>query len=157
MKLLTRNFGEIEVDDSKIITFPKGIVGFPDLISFTLIYDSEKENNSIKWLQSLDEPEFAMPVIDPLLVSNDYNPEIDDDKLSVIGEWDSNDILVLVTITVPHEIEKMTVNLKGPFVINATTRKAVQTILEEDKYEVRFPIYEILKKIKEESKKSGEV
>ena len=153
MKIVTRNFGEIEVDDSKIITFPKGIVGFPDLVRFTLIFDGEKENKSIKWLQSLDEPGFAMPVIDPLLVAADYNPQIDDDKLSVVGDLENNDMLVLVTITIPHEIEKMTVNLKGPFIINATTMKAVQTIIDDDRYVVRFPIYDILKKMKEESGK----
>ncbi len=156
MKLVTRNFGEIEIEDTKIINFPKGIVGFPDLVNFALIFDNEKENNPIKWLQSIEEPQFAMPVVDPLLVRGDYNPEIDDDKLAMIGEWDNEDILVLVTITVPHEIEKMTVNLKGPFIINTKTTKAVQAIIDDDKYEVRFPVYDILKKMKEESATKGE-
>ena len=153
MKLVTRNFGEIEVEDTKIINFPKGIVGFPDLVNFTLIFDNEKENNPIKWLQSIEEPQFAMPVIDPLLVCADYNPDVDADKLSLIGEWTSEDILVLVTITVPSNIEDMTVNLKGPFVISTKSMRAVQTILEDDKYNVKFPIYDILKKMKEEQEK----
>ena len=153
MKLVTRNFGEIEIEDTKIVNFPKGIVGFPDLQNFTLINDSEKENSPIKWFQSIEEPQFAMPVIDPLLVKADFNPEVDNDKVSLIGEWESEDILVLVTITVPHDIEKMTVNLKGPFIINTKTMKAVQTIIEDDDYDIKFPIYGILKKMKEEAGK----
>ena len=52
---------------------------------------------------------------------------------------------MLVTVTVPHELEKMTVNLTGPVVINTETRKAAQIILDEDDYPVKFPIYDILK------------
>ena len=68
MKLTTRIFGEVEIDDSKIICFPNGIIGFPDLQKFTLMHDEEQGSNTIKWLQSIDEPNFAMPVMDPLVV-----------------------------------------------------------------------------------------
>ena len=42
MKLTTRIFGEVEIDDNKIISFPNGIIGFPDLKKFVLMYDEEK-------------------------------------------------------------------------------------------------------------------
>lgn len=42
MKLKTRVFGEIDIDDEKIITFENGIIGFPDLKRFTLIFNEEK-------------------------------------------------------------------------------------------------------------------
>lgn len=42
MVIKTRVFGEIEIDDTKIITFSSGIIGFPDLKKFTLLYDAEK-------------------------------------------------------------------------------------------------------------------
>ena len=61
MKINTRVFGEVDIEESKILTFPGGIVGFPDMEKFTLIHDEEKGNKSIKWMQSLDEPAFAMP------------------------------------------------------------------------------------------------
>ena len=34
MKIETRIFGEIEIDDSKIIRFPGGIIGFPEMTDF---------------------------------------------------------------------------------------------------------------------------
>ena len=74
MKLSTRVFGEVEISEDKILTFPNGIIGFPDMTRFTLMHDSEKDDSSIHWLQSVDEPSFAMPVIDPLYVKEDYNP-----------------------------------------------------------------------------------
>ncbi len=151
MRVETRLFNTIEIDDDKIIHFPGGIVGFPDLTDFALIHDEEKGPNAIRWMQSLQETNFAMPVIDPLLVLPEYNPVIEDELLKSLGELDVDNTLVLVTITVPSDIEKMTVNLQAPFVINADNRKACQVIVDADKYPVRFPIYDILKKMKEEA------
>ena len=125
-----------------IIYFPKGIIGFPDLKDFALIHDEEKGSDSIHWLQSIQEPAFAMPVMDPLLVCPDYNPEADDELLNNLGEIKPDDLLVLVTVTVPSDLTQMSVNLKGPIVINAG---------EGDTYQVKFPIYDILNK-----KKAGE-
>ena len=144
MKITTKLFDEIEVDEEKLISFPQGIIGFPELTDFLLIHDSESEGG-IRWMQSIQEPAFAMPVIDPLIVMPDYNPSIEDDLLKPLGDVKEENTLVLVTITVPHEIEKMTVNLKGPIVINGENRKATQMIIEDDKYLVKFPIYQILK------------
>lgn len=153
MEILTKAFGKITIDDEKIINFPKGIVGFPDLTEFALIHDVEKGTETIHWLQSIQEPGFAMPVMDPLLVCPDYNPEVDDELLSHLGELNQEELLVLVTVTVPKDITKMTVNLKGPIVINAAERKATQVIVEGDQYQVKFPIYDILDANK---KKAGE-
>ncbi len=152
MTINTKLFGEIVVDETKLITFINGIVGFPELKDFLLIHDSEG-NGNVRWLQSVQEPAFAMPVIDPLHIMADYNPSIEDELLKPLGEMNVENMLVLVTITVPREIEKMSVNLKAPLVINGSNLKASQIIVEEDKYEVKYPIYEILKAAKE---KAGE-
>ncbi len=151
MQILTKVFGEIVIDDDKIIQFPKGIIGFPELTEFTLIHDEEKGTDAIHWLQSLQEPAFAMPVMDPLIVCPDYNPEADDELLGVIGEIIPEELLVLVTVTVPKDLTQMSVNLKGPIVINAAEKKAVQVIVEGDEYKVKYPIYDILNR-----KKAGE-
>ena len=147
MIINTRLFNEVMVDDEKNLNFPGGIIGFPDLQNFVLIHDEEKSDGSIRWMQSVEEPNFAMPVIDPLIVCPDYNPQVEEDLLKRLGEFTENDLLVLVTITVPHDLTKMTVNLKAPFVINTATRKACQIIVED--YEVKFPIYELLQQKKE--------
>ena len=152
MKLTTRVFGEIDIEDEKIINFEDGIIGFPDLKKFTLIYDEEKENNSnIIWMQSLDEPAFAMPVMNPLLVKENYNPIVEDELLKALGNLAEENTLVLVTVTVPQNIEKTSVNLKAPIVINAKEKKAVQVIVEDEN--VKYEIYDILQAQKE---KAGE-
>ena len=151
MQILTKIFGEITIDDDKIIQFPNGIIGFPNLTDFTLVHDEDKGTDSIHWLQSIQEPAFAMPVMDPLIVCPDYNPEVDDELLGIIGEIVPEELLVLVTVTVPKDLTKMSVNLKGPIIINAAEKKALQVIVEGDEYQVKFPIYDILNQ-----KKAGE-
>ncbi len=147
MKVTTRVFGDIDIADDKIIHFQGGIVGFPDLTDFALIHDAEKDGDSpIRWMQSLQEPNFAMPVMDPLAVCPDYNPVVEDELLKSIGELHPDSVLVLVTLTVPKDVKQMSVNLQAPFVINADEKKACQIIVDSDKYPVRFPIYDIIKK-----------
>ncbi len=145
----TRIFGDIEVDENKIITFDGGIIGFPELKRFMLIHDRENEKKHISWLQSIDEPDFAMPVIDPLKLVEDYNPIVEDELLSGLGKLLPEEMLVLVTMTIPKDITKMTVNLKAPIIINAASLKAGQIIVDDEKYVVRYPIYDILKSKKE--------
>ena len=148
----TRLFGKIDIDDSKIITLDKGIIGFPDLKQFTLIFDSEKENDGtpgIMWFQSMDEPQFAMPVIIPNYVVPDYNPIVNDELLEGLGELNEKNIYVITTISVPEDIKNMTINLKAPIVINTETLKGAQIIVENEDALVRFPVYDILKAAKE--------
>jgi flagellar assembly factor FliW len=97
-----------------------------------------------------------MPVMDPLKICPDYNPVVDDELLRHIGELLPDELLVLVTVTVPTDIKKMTVNLKGPIVINAAEKKAAQVIVEGEEYPVKFPVYDILNANKEKTEKAGE-
>ena len=151
MRINTKVFGEIEIADDKIIHFPSGRIGFPEITDFALVHDEEKGAGSIHWLQSIQEPAFAMPVMDPLLVQPEYNPEVDDELLKPIGKLDPEEMLVMVTVTVPSDLTKMSVNLRGPIVINAAEKKACQVIVDGEEYAVKFPIYDILN-----AKKAGE-
>lgn len=152
MTIITKLFGEVEVDENKIILFSQGIIGFPELKRFMLIHDSES-NGNIRWLQSIEEPAFAMPVIDPLHIMPEYNPNIEDELLKPLGTLDENNMLVLVTITVPKDIEKMSVNLRAPIIICGDNYKACQVITDDEQYVVKYPIYTLLKELKE---KAGE-
>lgn len=152
MRVNTKAFGEIEISEDKIITFEKGVIGFPELQRFTLLHDEERGTDAgIRFLQSLDEAAFALPVMDPLLVKPDYDPAVEEELLAGVGRPTPEKLLVLVTVTVPSDLTQMTVNLQGPIIINVEERTACQLIVEGDKYPVRFPIYEIL-----QARKAGE-
>lgn len=153
MRAKTRLFGEIEIEDEKIIQIDQGMIGFPDLKHFTLIFDSEREEKSvIMWLQSMDDGDIAIPVAVPADLLPEYNPTVDSELLENLGTLTPENTYVLVTVTVPKNIEDISVNLKAPIVINTDSSKGCQLIVEDD-YAVRYKIYDL---IKDGKKKAGE-
>ena len=151
MLVQTRYFGEINLSEDKIISLERGLIGFDEYKRFTLLYDNEKEERpAISWLQSLDEPSLALPVVSPLLVKPDYKPVVEDELLMNIGELTEENIIILLTLTVPENIKDMTANLKAPIIINSDTRKGVQLIVENQDYEVKYNAYKVLKERKGE-------
>jgi flagellar assembly factor FliW len=142
----TRNFGEIELDNDKVIFFENGILGFEEYKKYTLLYDNEgEERPDISWLQSIEEPTIAIPVISPFLVRQDYNPEVDDELLKPLEDVTDENVVVLVSITVPSDIERISANLKAPFIINSNSKRGVQIIVENTDYNVKYYFYEQLK------------
>lgn len=148
MKVQTKWFGEIEVSDDKIITFEKGIIGFEDWKKYTLVYDAEREEDvSIVWLQAVGEPTLALPIMKPEIVYQNYDPIVEDEIIATLGEDIQNaELMVFCALTVPQDLTKMTINLKAPIIINVDTMKGVQLIADNSDYQVRYPIYDILKK-----------
>lgn len=146
----TRLFGYMEIEDEKIIHFDNGIIGFPNLKDFTLIQDAEDapDESGISWLQSMDEPDLALPVMDPLLIEPNYDPVVEDEFLEPLGEMTPESTFVLVTVTVPTDIKEIAVNLKAPIIVNLSTNRAGQLIVEND-YPVRHKIYDLLKQTDE--------
>ena len=154
MKANTRIFGEIEIEDEKIITLEKGMIGFPDLNHFALIFDEEKEqkDTTIMWLQSMDEPDIAFPVMLPHVVKEDYDPNVSEAAIAPLGDLTPENTYLLVTVTVPRNIKEFSVNLKAPIIINMDNHKGMQLIVEDD-YPVKYKVYDFLKEKKE---KAGE-
>lgn len=153
MLVKTKYFGEVDLGEDKILTFKDGIFGFNDCTRFTILYNNEGETRpNISWLQSLDIQSLALPVISPCLIREDYNPIVNDDLLEPLGGLNEDNIVILLTLTVPEDLTKMTTNLKAPIIINSDTRIGCQIIAENDDYIVKYPIYDIIK-----SEKKGEM
>lgn len=148
MLVKTKFFGEVELPEEKIITFDRGLIGLVDYKKFTILYDCDKEDGNIQWLQSVEEPTLALPIIKPWIVRNDYNPVVEDELLRGLGELTEENLVILLTMTVPQDIREMSVNLKAPLIINADTRRGAQIIVENSDYEVKHKIYDILKEKK---------
>ena len=154
MRVQTKFFGEVELDDNKVIEFPNGIIGFEDFKKFAIIYDIEDDRNTkISWLQSLEEPTLALPVVDPLAVTTEYAPMIEDELLKPLGNPADEDLLFLLVMTVPSDMTKVTANMKPPVIISTEERKGVQLIVDNADYPVKFNVYESVQKMKE---KAGE-
>lgn len=142
MKADTRLFGEIDIAEDKIITLENGMIGLPEYRRFALIFDEGAEKKAfVMWLQSMDDPETAFPVMQPNLVKEDYNPTVNEEMLSPLGVLTDENTYVLVTLTARTDVKQTSVNLKAPIIINTDTKKGCQIIIDGD-YPVKYRIYE---------------
>lgn len=155
MLVKTRFFGEVDIEDEKILTFDNGIMGFEDMKRWTLIYDIEKGSEGpISWFQSLDMAELALPVINPYTVTAIYEPVVEDELLKPLGEFKDEELVTLLTITIPSEDpSKTTANFRAPILINPVNRKGIQVIVNNEDYPIKFSIYESVQRMKAEKNK----
>ena len=145
VKVLTKMYGEIEVDDSQIIDFPDGILGF-DFVKKFVIIDTENQNSPFKWMQAYDEKDLAFVIIRPVDFMKDYDLVISQSDYEAVQASSAEELIVFAIVTIPENPEKMTANLQGPIIITPVKRLGRQAISMSDKYKVRHSILEEIKK-----------
>jgi flagellar assembly factor FliW len=153
MKINTIRFGEIDIAEEKVLTFEKGLPGFNDCFKFTII--SSEDTAPFLWLQSLDEPDVALAVVNPFRLFPEYSPAVNEADLERIGNPSDEDILALTVAVIPVKYENMTTNLISPILINLKNNQAHQIIMENSNYQVKEPIFERVQKLLEEETEGG--
>lgn len=143
MLVETKMMGSVNVDDKHVISIPSGLFGFEEYTDFALI---ESEYKPFVWLQSLQERNLAFLLIDPFLICEDYEADIDDREMLKIGIKDPADVMVMTVVTVPSDGSAVTANLQGPLIINKKNRKCMQAILDGTRWTTKHNIIEALKK-----------
>ncbi|MBI4682654.1 MAG: flagellar assembly protein FliW [Nitrospirae bacterium] len=126
--LSTSRFGELEVQEEKIINFPSGLIGLPDINRFILI---DHKDTPLKWLQSIDDPDIAFIVVSPSLIVAEYSLDVDKSVKQHIQLEQEEDLAVLVTMRVDGE--NVIANFQGPIVINSRAMKGIQVVIETPK------------------------
>ncbi len=134
MKINTTRFGEIEIEENKIIVFPLGIPGFDDLKRYVLI----DYKDPIQWLHAVDDPSVAFIVVNPFIMFPDYSVDIRDEEQLFLDIKVPDDLLILSILTVVNK--SITANLKAPLVMNTVNLKAAQIILDDERYAFRTPL-----------------
>ena len=69
MKIVTKQFGELEFNDDIIIEFKEGIFGFEEYHKYILITE---ENSLFYWLTNVEVPEIMFPLFSITLLEDDY-------------------------------------------------------------------------------------
>jgi len=137
MKVQTKAYGEIEIEDRQRISFPRGLFGFEELHDFVLL---DATQQPFYWLQSVERVEVAFVLIDPKFFRPDYTPEVDPLELEEIGIITADDMLVFSIVTIPPAAGRMTANLQGPLIFNRETHVARQSISTNPRWGVRHGI-----------------
>lgn len=141
MILETSKFGEVEVNEEYIFNFVEPIIGYDEYKLFALI--DYNEESPFKWLQSLENPDLALPVTIPAYFGIPYEFAIPDEKESVLEAKDASEILCLNIANVPNGAPQLTtINLMAPLVINTTNKKAIQLILSNSNFAIKHRLFE---------------
>ena len=135
----TTRFGPIEISSEDLLDFSEGLLGFNDLEKFVLLDDPNDE--IFAWLQSCDEPSIAFPVLEPELFEDNYKLELSKSDLQSLKASDVSQLRSFCIITIPEDPARMTANLKAPVVVNIEQRAARQCVLQNNKLEIREPIF----------------
>lgn len=141
MTIQTSRFGTIAVGEGDILNFPEGLLGFTDLARFVLLDDPNDE--IFAWLQSCEEPSIAFPILEPELFIENFNLNLTKNDLKTLDSTDENKMGLrpFCIITIPEDPTQMTANLKAPIIVNVAKRLGRQCVLQDNKLEIREPIF----------------
>jgi flagellar assembly factor FliW len=126
MKINTTRFDVVEVEDEKVINFPRGVIGFKNLTRFCLLPYKEP----IQWLQSVDDPDVAFIVSDPFILFTDYAFKVEDFVEEYLDCNEIEDLMVLVILIV--EDNQLFANLRSPILVNSENMRAAHLFIEDD-------------------------
>ena len=137
MKVATTRFGELEIEDTRVIAIPDGMLGFRG--KRYILLDPGK-GSPFTWLQSVDNPGLAFVVVDPLRFFPDYRVKLTADEYQKLLLNEGDEIVFLTVVTMAREPENITVNLQGPVAVNPESMTARQIVLEGN-YLPRHPLF----------------
>ncbi|MCL2294749.1 MAG: flagellar assembly protein FliW [Spirochaetes bacterium] len=143
MKLETKPFGIINIDEKQKVSFDKGIFGFENIKEYALLNASQWP---FYWLQAIEAPDVAFVLIEPVIFRSDYMPDVDAGDLAELElkAEDKDKMLIFAIVTVPADPKKMTANLQGPVIINKELRIGRQFISFNKKWQIKHYIIDEL-------------
>ena len=146
MKIATKAYGTIEINERQKINFPFGLLGFESFKEYAIM---DAERQPFYWLQSIDVEQVAFVLINPFLFRPDYEMNIDNDELLRIGVTDPSKALIFSIVTIPGDGSPMTANLQGPIVINRDNRLGYQAVLTDSRWKTKHDISAELQAVKQ--------
>jgi flagellar assembly factor FliW len=139
MEVPTTRFGVIEVAGDRVITFEKGLLGFPGRTKYCLLEPGE--DACFFWLQSMEQPDLAFVVTDPSFFVRDYTVPIREEQASALGLTKLEDAQVFVIVN--KVSDQLTGNLQGPLVIDTVGRRGEQLVLADRRWTTREPLVRV--------------
>jgi flagellar assembly factor FliW len=155
VRISTTRFGDISIDESRVIQMKGGMLGFEHLKRYVLLIQDEKI--PFWWFQSIEDGSVAFVVINSLAVKPDYEPVVSDNEVKLLEIASPEDAVLLSVVTIRSDPFKVTANLRAPIVINAKKMLAKQVVLLELDYPVQHPITENKVFLEEKSYEKGEI
>ena len=132
MKVDTCLFGAVEVDPAKVIEFPNGLVGFEQNMRFMLVHEDGQAQTASYTLQSLDDPNLAFQIVDPVTLGFHYELDLSDAESALLKTPAPEDVLVMQLLFKKDEGSQTQImpSLRAPLLINTKARVGMQKVME---------------------------
>jgi flagellar assembly factor FliW len=135
MKIVTSRFGELEISENLIIRMTKPVLGFEQVRRYVIV--ETEDFAPFKWLQSIDEPDLAFVIVNPVLFFPDYVIEVNPREIEELRVKNVNHIATYAIVTIPSDYTRMTANLQGPILINTATNLGKQLVLVNSRHSIK--------------------
>ena len=135
----TTRFGTVDVDETRLLNFESGLLGFSSYHVFALLQPDE--HGVFFWLQSTESPDLAFVVTDPALWVPDYQAQIRKEQMAELSMNEVDDAQVLVIVN--KRDGSLTANLQGPIIVNTRNRNSMQLVLAEKRWTTRYELVKI--------------
>ena len=145
MKLTTHLLGTeetVDVSPQQIFSFDPPLGGLEELRRYALLV--EGDDAPVEWMQSVDDENVALPLLEPFLFEPDYGFELPDRDAEELGMETPEDAFVRCVLTLRAELEEITANMLAPIVFCRRTHLARQIVLQESDYSLRRPVFSTL-------------
>jgi flagellar assembly factor FliW len=139
LEIQTSRFGPLTVEPDRILTFSRGLLGFPQFTRYALIQAGV--DNYFFWLQCVDDPNLAFVVTDPSIFFKSYEVPLKEEAQEQLDLSDAASAQILVICNKVGDW--LTGNLLGPIIINGANRQAQQIVLTEKKWTTRQPLLQL--------------
>lgn len=128
MQIETSRFGSVEVQPEDILLFSRGVFAFENHHHWVLLADGA--NLSVAWLQSLTNPEVALPLVSPRPFVPGYRVCIARSQLTPLELAALDQAFVLNVLN--RNRGGLTINLKAPIIINLDRRIGRQVVTSDE-------------------------
>ena len=119
--------------------FPAGLLGFSASRHYKLerFRPEDDSESPFFMLQAIDQ-DLSFPLIHPASIAMDFRYPVTSELLNALGATSAQDLMALLIVTLREPVEDITVNLKGPVIINVTKGLGLQLVIEQN--ELHHPL-----------------
>ena len=143
MKVSTSRFGDVKIEADDILLFRGGLVGFEDCQHWVILADGA--NEAVAWLQSMNRPDIALPVVSPRRFIPEHQVRIEGRDVECLQLTDLDQAFVLCVVS-NHE-DVLTVNLRAPILVNLDRRLGCQ-VMTCDEQPLRHELLQLPSKLR---------
>ena len=137
VRTIKTGFGDFEISERDIVTFPRGLPGFERCQRFVLL--SHETFAPLRCLHATDGPEATFLAIDPRSIVPDYMRPLRPEELAQVDAEPDTALVWLALVAFTSE-NVPTANLRAPIVINPVSMRGAQIVVDDERFTARHEL-----------------